>query len=286
LSETWFALIIGNTRLHWGSFSQEKFLGAWHTSHLDAESANLLIANGFESQSWQAITELTPTEKSALPPAYVSPTALWIASVVPQQTALWLSAAPQIVERSHILLSGLYPTFGLDRAMTLLGAGSTLGWPVLVIDGGTALTFTAGVDRRLYGGAILPGMRLQAWALGEQTAALSEASRDALSGLIHCEPIQNSAGLSARWASDTPGAIASGLLYGAISTLTDYLTDWWQRFPLGKAVITGGDGPMLHRLLQQRTPEIASRVQVDSYLMFWGIHSYRQAVLTEMTNRG
>jgi type III pantothenate kinase len=287
--EAWLALVIGNSRLHWGSFSQAKLLGAWHTPHLGAEVVGSLIANGFSAQSWQAIAKLTLTKKDALPPAAISPAALWIASVVPDQAALWLKASssvsqvPQVVERSHIPLSGLYPTFGLDRAMTLLGAGSTLGWPVLVIDGGTALTFTAGAHQRVYGGAILPGMRLQSEALGEQTAALREPSRQAFTELIHRESIEGFADLPVRWASDTTGAIASGLLYGAIATLTDYLIDWWQRFPLGKAVITGGDGPVLHSLLQQRTPEIASRVPVDSDLMFWGISAYRQAWLSPIS---
>jgi len=44
------------------------------------------------------------------------------------------------------------------RALAVLGAGKKYGFPCLVIDAGTALTFT-GVDRdkKLVGGAIDPG---------------------------------------------------------------------------------------------------------------------------------
>lgn len=47
------------------------------------------------------------------------------------------------------------------------------GWPVLVVDCGSALTFTAADARgTLAGGAILPGVRLQLAVLGTRTAQL------------------------------------------------------------------------------------------------------------------
>lgn len=49
----------------------------------------------------------------------------------------------------------------------------TRRWPVLVIDCGSALTFTAAdASGRLAGGAILPGVRLQLAVLGSRTAQL------------------------------------------------------------------------------------------------------------------
>ena len=200
------------------------------------------------------------------------------------------NGSSNIVERSRIPLQNLYPTLGIDRAINLLGAGNTLGWPVLVIDSGTALTFTAGVEPKdsisgcqtpaVYGGAILPGLRLQRQALLQQTADLGAASsvREAVGG----NGPQARAGcdqpLPVRWATDTAGAIASGLAYGATATVADYLTDWWQQFPKGKAVLTGGDGPLLHQFLKHKTPAIAARVQVDSHLMFWGMRHYHQTI--------
>lgn len=287
----WLALVIGNTRLHWGFFQQQRLVGVWHTPHLSAGRVSALKEAGFGAAAWQAIADLTPTEKADLPQSPLPPGSLWMTAAVPDQAALWMkSPAPaQPVQRANFPMAGLYPTFGLDRAVNLLGAGSTLGWPVLVIDGGTALTFTAGGPQTppqtghapansitLYGGAILPGLRLQGEALALRTAALDEAiavSQTLFESALRSQPTA----LPQRWATDTAGAIASGLAYGATSTLADYLTDWWQQYPTGQAVLTGGDGPALYTLLQQRTPALAARVQVDSHLMFWGMQCYRQA---------
>ncbi len=286
MSENWLALIIGNTRLHWGFFEQKTLKGVWHTPHLTESEAKHLTKNGFEANSWQTILSsqdsahpaLTP---SCLPAQAIPLSSLWVASVVPQQAALWdladgsAKVFANVVVRSRIPILNLYPTLGIDRAINLLGAGSTVGWPVLVIDSGTALTFTAGIQQvkgnALYGGAILPGLSLQRQALAQQTASLSGSlSRESVQAMPSSKPPL----MPERWAMDTAGAIASGNLYGTTAVLTDYLTDWWQRFPAGKAVLTGGDGPLLHSLLKQRTPAIAARVQLDNDLMFWGMRAY------------
>ena len=278
----WLALVIGNTRLHWGFFDRNNLDGVWHTPHLTAEMVCRLVTHGFMDESWRDIAGLTlDTKQNQLPKQHIEASAVWMASAVSSQTDLWVSCsdlAIQTVLRSHIPLSSLYPTLGIDRAINLLGAGSTIGWPVLVIDAGTALTFTAGIEKEhkgsIYGGAILPGLRLQGQVLGQNTSALAVADEIGRSVSGGGQGVLS----PKRWATDTDGAIASGLVYGAIATVTDYLTDWWQRFPAGKVVLTGGDGPRLYTWLKQRTPEIASRVQVDSCLMFRGMQIYRRAL--------
>ncbi len=297
MAAAWLALIVGNTRLHWGFFEQEQLVGSWHTPHLGAKLVSSLMTNGFAALAWQQVDGLVPLEKAGLPRQPLLPSALWVASVVPEQTALWAGdASVQVVRRSRIPLSNLYATLGIDRAINLLGAGSTVGWPVLVIDGGTALTFTAGAftaeasradQKAVYGGAILPGIRLQGQALAQNTAALSEAIAISQSTFAQAtDPSQVAPALPERWATDTAGAIASGLVYGVIAAITDYLSDWWQQFPQGRAVLTGGDAPVLYALLQQKTPEMASRVQVDSNLMFWGMQVYRQTLTASSISRG
>ncbi|MGC1308756.1 MAG: pantothenate kinase [Phormidesmis sp.] len=264
MEEVWLALVVGNTRLHWGYFRQDNLIRSWHTPHLNREEIDAAIASG-------SLFEVP------LP-------SLWIASAVPAQTDLWCnqSVVAEVVTLKHVPLDDLYPTLGTDRAINLLGAGSILGWPVLVIDSGTALTFTAG-NKGFFGGAILPGIRLQGKVLATGTASLVAAVDSSLTMFSTPAVTQCDSGLTLpersmpeRWAMDTGGAIASGIIYSAIATITDYLRDWWRTFPTGKAIITGGDGPVLHTLLQQRTPEIASRVLVDQNLMFWGMQAYRK----------
>jgi type III pantothenate kinase len=118
---------------------------------------------------------------------------LWVASVVPAQTQLWLQYPnSNLVRLADVPLQNLYPTFGLDRAIALCGAGMTYGWPTLVLDGGTALTLTgADAEATFIGGAILPGLGLQLRSLHEGTAGLP------LTEL----PAQ----LPEQWAKDTTG---------------------------------------------------------------------------------
>ena len=200
-TQSWLALVIGNTRLHWGYFCQNKLESTWHMLHLSCVDVSRLITTGFATESWQQIADYRTTIAEHLPRSGLSVGELWVGSVVPQQTALWMqsSSQPQAsilteqVVRSHIPINHLYPTLGIDRAITLLGAGSMYGWPVLVIDAGTALTLTAGIaatpdpaesshsalhSATLYGGAILPGLRLQTAALSQGTAMLSEFTKD------------------------------------------------------------------------------------------------------------
>lgn len=273
----WLALVVGNTRLHWGLFEAQKLVAVRHTHHLvTVNDVQAMVGSGFDYLDRRR------------------PQALWMASVVPEQTAICLRSpiTCHAVERSHIQLANLYDTLGIDRIINLLGAKARVGWPVVVVDAGTALTFTAGYDLEkqvgeqtdapnqisaavhgaaIYGGAILPGIRLQAEALKAGTAALEAAAIRSQNAIEQSE-------LPTRWANDTEGAIASGLIYGAIATLTDRLSDWWQRFPNGKAVLTGGDGPQLYRFLQQKTPAIAARVSLESELMFYGMSAYRQSI--------
>jgi len=297
-TDDWLALVIGNTRLHWGAFRAGQLASVWHTPHLARDWVARIQSSGFDAEVWKRVPGLSysavPKDlapKDLAPKDLQSlhqPQSLWLASVVPEQTALWANrraadsderqrASTYVVERSQIPLQNIYPTLGIDRAINLLGAGHTVGWPVLVVDAGTALTFTAGVAQSVVGGAILPGMQMQAQGLSQRTAALP-AEANWLSG----QNFSNTAWpqkLPNRWAMTTPDAIASGLIYGTLSSLQDYLSDWWQQYPEGKAVLTGGDGLALQALWQQKTPEMASRVSVDSHLMFAGMQRYRSGAM-------
>ncbi|MEN9219890.1 MAG: type III pantothenate kinase, partial [Thermostichales cyanobacterium GMQP_bins_62] len=104
------------------------------------------------------------------------------------------------ITTADIPLQDMYPGLGADRALGLWAALHLWGSPVLLVDAGTALTFTAGVEGRFVGGAILAGWQSQAKALHELTQSLPLATpRD---------PIPS------RWARDTLSAIDSGLTYG------------------------------------------------------------------------
>lgn len=255
MAQSWLALIIGNSRLHWAWFVDANRQETWDTKYLPVEIIDRLIP-GWTSGILAA---------ELLPPLLVSTLdsqiPLYIASVVPDQTKLWQTYPhTKIITLDSIPLLGLYPTLGIDRALALLGAGETYGYPILVIDGGTALTFT-GVDgnRNLIGGAILPGVKLQLESLSQRTGALPA--------------IQLPTDLPPRWAKETSTAIASGVLYTILAGIRDFITDWYDRFPDSQIAITGGDTNLLLTYLETQYPEIKDRLIADSQLIFWGMRA-------------
>jgi type III pantothenate kinase len=166
----------------------------------------------------------------------------------------------QVITLERVPLLGTYPTLGIDRALAVWGAGQIYGFPILVIDGGTALTFTgADTSGRLTGGAILSGLRSQLRSLAANTAALPEVEL----------PTQ----MPPRWALNTKEAIQSGTIYTLIAGIKDFVTAWYREFPDSKVVITGGDRSYLLNYLQAYSPQIAAEIVADPHLIFWGMRS-------------
>jgi type III pantothenate kinase len=213
----WLALAIGNSRLHWAYFDGQKLKQTWHSAYFTPAA------------DWRKSAQLDWPILADIP--------LCLASVVPNQTAQWQPFARKILTLADIPLIGLYPTLGIDRALAILGAGETYGYPVLLIDAGTALTITGvNADRQLVGGAIWPGLRLQWQALHQGTAALPAVQTAK-------KPID-------RWAMNTSEAIASGIFHSTLAGIRDFCLDWQEHFPATVFVITGGDGEFLYLSLQ------------------------------------
>jgi len=259
LSDPWLALAIGNSRLHWALFDGDTLQQTWNTAYLSSRAINDL------TRGTPAIA--SHPELKAFPALPESPTTipLWLASVVPQQTLLWEQyPVMHPITLEDIPLQGLYPTLGIDRALNLWGAVQTLGNPALVVDAGTALTFTAvDPDSRLFGGAILPGLSLQVRALVQGTAALP------LPALQDGPPPQ-------RWATRTPDAMRSGIVFGLLATLRDFVADWHHHFPGAAIALTGGDGPRLFTALQAMAPDLAPQITLDPHLGFRGLPAIQQ----------
>lgn len=238
----WLALAIGNSRLHWGWFAEGELKSTWDTPHIKEVE--------FDSIASQVANSQSPIPAD-LP--------LYIASVVPSQTALWqVDPRSQVLSLDQIPLTGLYPTLGIDRALALWGIATKWGLPALVLDAGTALTFTgADSQGRLVGGAISPGLQLQMRSLTEHTAALPLLTPQST--------------LPPRWATSTPEAIQSGILYSVLAGVQDFITAWIAEFPDTSIAFTGGDSALLGQCLKERSPELRNRVAIDPHLIFWGM---------------
>ncbi len=151
--------------------------------------------------------------------------------------------------------TGMNPTFGIDRALAVLGAGKKYGLPCLVIDAGTALTFT-GVDgdKKLVGGAILPGLKVQLASLRERTAALPEVSLPER--------------LPQMWAKETAEGIRSGIIYTILAGIEKFSQEWLNLSPESRIILTGGDRDLIRDYWQENA---IKSLLVDKTIIFEGI---------------
>ncbi|MBT9313315.1 pantothenate kinase [Leptothoe kymatousa] len=255
----WLALVIGNSRWHWAWFQEMNLRWVGHAPHRHQSPATSLNT---------LLPDHAPPELHAISS---QPLTVWAVSVVPAQRA-YLNRPLNVHWIQQLPLKNIYPTMGLDRRVSLWGAGQHYSWPVLVIDSGTALTFTAGADASFKGGAILLGLRSHFRALHHYTAALP--------------PIEPPTDLPPPWAMTTPDAIQSGVLYPLLAGIHHYIQTWQQQYPNTNLIFTGGDGEYLHRLyqtyLQQQNQVLHNRTWFDANLMFWGIAAYRNEATREL----
>jgi type III pantothenate kinase len=243
--------MIGNSRLHWGLLSDRNLEKTWDTDYIPPPVIHQLVQSPTPERLYQILPDDLPRDRL--------PKSLFLASVVPSQTELWQNYPhAQIITLEQVPLQGLYATLGIDRALALWGAGSHWGFPTLVIDTGTALTFTgANANCSLVGGAILPGLGLQLATLQVKTGQLP-----------HVSPSQN---LPHRYAVNTQEAIQSGVIYTLLAGMRDFIESWWGDFPQSSVVITGGDRQILYHYLQLQYPAIAKNLIVEPNLIFLGM---------------
>jgi type III pantothenate kinase len=227
----WLAIAIGNTHIRAAVFRGMELLAEYTKPHIEL----LELEYELDRQSYDRIA---------------------IASVVPDFVTPWHGLAQtQMITSDLIPIQGIYKTMGVDRALVALGAGITYGYPVLIIDAGTALTIT-GIDTTpsLVGGAILPGLRSQFNCLRQNAALLPLA------------PTPKE--LPTLWANDTMTAMQSGVIHTVVAGLKRFIRDWQKLFPRSHLVITGGEGEYIRSYLQGG--------KLDSKLIFWGMRSLWQ----------
>ncbi|OQX53936.1 MAG: hypothetical protein B5M48_02120 [Candidatus Omnitrophica bacterium 4484_213] len=153
------AIDIGNTNISLGLFKQSKIVDKWKVS----SSRYGDLFKGRKKRDIEAII---------------------ICSVVPaleqrveKSLQEELNISPLVVGRNvSVALSNLYQEpkqVGQDRLVNSLAAAEIYGFPVIVIDFGTAITFDFVSQNREYlGGVIVPGIKLSVDALSQKAALL------------------------------------------------------------------------------------------------------------------
>ncbi len=155
-------------------------------------------------------------------------------------------------------------TVGIDRLLTAWAARHLFSdrQPLVVIDSGTATTINLTTsDGTFRGGAILPGLRLSAYALHDYTARLPKVDADSLS----ISPEKVDAPLPGR---NTIDAMKSGLFWGQLGAIQEIS----HRLRLAAAqdyndpgqvlqVLTGGGG-------RQIAGHLPDAIYVDSLALY------------------
>lgn len=256
--QPWIALSIGNSRLHWFYYEGLHLDQTWDTRHIAAPLPT------FPSiwEEWQTYSPALAYCPARMPE-------LWIVSVVPSQTLFWRTYPQATVLSSiDIPIQLPYSTFGLDRALSIWAAGTLYQWPILVIDAGTALTYTGAISSEdCLGGAILPGLGLQLRSLHQSAPELPAI------------PLPHQ--LPNRWALTTESAIQSGIVHTLVSGMIGFIDAWLQQQPTSQIVLTGGDAETIYCYLSSdfitsTDPKLLDRITLQPLLQGLGLLHLRQ----------
>ena len=116
---------------------------------------------------------------------------------------------------------------GADRLVNAVGAFTTYGGPVVIVDSGTATNFDiVGADGAFEGGVISPGINLSMQALHEAAAQLPRVGIERPANVIGV---------------DTVGAMKSGVYWGYISLIEGLIRRIKEEYPAPlKVIATGG----------------------------------------------
>jgi len=202
------AIDIGNSNVVWGLFRQQSWTGPWR---LVADQSRTAKEYGHD-----LIDRLCGV---GLAPAQI--TDVILCSVVPNLTPVFEQMAEAVFHRKPLVASPdmdtgltlLYTNpreLGADRLVTAAAAYDRYKTSLIVVDLGTATTFSAVTQSGEYlGGVIAPGIGISAKVLSEKTAQLP---------VVDLVPPKTVIG------RDTGSSIQSGLLYGHASLVDGIVT--------------------------------------------------------------
>lgn len=193
------AVDIGNTQTVLGLFEGEELRGRWRMATEVHRTADEL---GVVSDSLLRLRGLGLEQVEAL----------IVSSVVPGLDRSYKNLAEKILEIPFYAVTARMKTglenryddpeaVGADRIVNAVAAGRYYGYPVIIVDFGTATTVCAvDADGVYRGGAILPGLYVALEALVSQTAKLPGVD-------LEEDPPK-------AIATNTPDSIRSGFIYG------------------------------------------------------------------------
>ena len=220
------AIDIGNSTIGCGVFNHDELLATWHVTLSDTKKPDADYSAALSRELARARIGLDQIRGAIL------------CSVVPALTTLIgkvtenaIRIPPHVV--TTLMDAGLTlkytnpPELGVDRFVTAARAYDLYHCDVIVVDFGTATTFSVVNQQGTYlGGAIAPGIGLSADALANKTAQLPRADLVPPSSAI---------------GRDTVSGIQSGIIFGHAASVDGMITRFQAELGrTAKVIGTGG----------------------------------------------
>lgn len=193
-----------------------------------------------------------------------------VSSVVPMLTGRTLEACEQYLHTKPLLITpdikmpikiGYDDPYavGSDRIADAVAVQTYYGGPACIIDFGTATTFNALDENKVYlGGSIMPGLGISAEALVNKAAKLNQIELKAPPAVI---------------GTNTTHAMQSGLVFGYASMVSGMIGRFKQVLgPKTKVIATGG----LVSVIAPHVPEIEVTnpdLTMDGIRLLWEMNS-------------
>lgn len=247
---------IGNTNIVFGIYKEKKWLEYWRIKTDQLKTADeyrvifrsLMNAGGYPQPAVRSII------LSSVVPSLVYPFEEMLINLFPEaQTHL---VSPEIYDKLPVKILNPYE-IGSDLVANAIAAYSEYGDNTMVIDFGTALTFTTIGKAQIAGVAIAPGLKTAVGALAGKTAQLPQ---------IHLTPPPSVLG------ENTIHAIQSGIIYGYTGLVNSMVERTEQEMKTKLNVVaTGGLSSVIAPLtnkIQQIQPMLTldGLVRINSYL--------------------
>lgn len=242
------AVDIGNTSISFGLLRGQRVIqNFWVETNLPYPQLHLRLKKFFYKIKEEAIEQIVICS--------VVPFAMrMVVSLVKQ----YLKQRPVVVGQDvHVPIKNNYRNpkqVGQDRLVGAFAVKSLYGFPAIIIDFGTAITFDVVSSKGEYeGGIILPGIRLSAESLFQKTTLLPQI-----------EKIKAPHSLIGR---NTKASILSGLFYGygAMSCgLIDLISQQIKGRP--KVIVTGGYTNLMKKFIAKKIDKI------DKFIVFKGLY--------------
>lgn len=193
---------------------------------------------------------------------------------------------------------GCYDTLGVDRAAAARAAAGLYGYPCLVIDGGTALTYTAvDVDGQLQGGGICQGLNLRLKSFAPYTDTLPAIKLESALAILEKRHNANEPfGLCARRIDD---AILGTIMREMACLLRNIVDEWsaqametFSTIPSEQGnegsrkynknlvvCVTGGDCQVIETLLQ---PNFGNIIAIGASTRYNSLKTKESSPLTKL----